>query len=138
MCFFFSLSAPSYRPTLVYDHDCFAVSKHPQSSHLFEKRTARLSPAVQVREETPRGGQRQRRSCRVSYFANQKAPRVDRAQFLLALHVSRGRRIVPGSCRSLPSRGSVRRNMPWYRVIESCAQGPETMTSVKVSTIRLM
>src|ERR1700694_3743656 len=65
----------------------------------------------------PGGGQRQRRSCRVSYFANQKAPRVDRAQFLLALHVSRGRRIVLGSCRSLPSRGSVRRNMPWYRVI---------------------
>src|SRR6202140_879842 len=55
MCFLFSLSAPSYRPTLVYDHDCFAVSKHPQSSHLFEQRTARLSPAVQVREETPGG-----------------------------------------------------------------------------------
>src|SRR5258705_8086598 len=68
----FLFSAPSYRPAFVYDRDCFAVSKHPQSGHLFEKRTERLSPAVQVREETRGGGQRQRRSCRLSYFANQK------------------------------------------------------------------
>jgi hypothetical protein len=53
------------------------------------KRTARLSPAVQVREETPRGRQRQRGvgSHRVSYFANPRAPRSDEARF--SAHVSR-------------------------------------------------
>src|SRR5580704_12668029 len=52
------------------------------------KGTARLSPAVQVREETPRG-----RAAtvgvsghRVSYFANRKIPRIDEAQF--STHVS--------------------------------------------------
>jgi hypothetical protein len=53
------------------------------------KRTTRLSPAVQVREETPREGQRQRGigGHRVSYFANPKTPRIDEAQF--SAHVSR-------------------------------------------------
>jgi hypothetical protein len=54
------------------------------------KRTARLLPAVQVREETPReraataGGWG---SHRVAHFATPKAPRVDEAQF--STHVSR-------------------------------------------------
>jgi hypothetical protein len=59
------------------------------SSNLFSrKRTARLSPAVQVREETPLGGQRRRgvSGHRVSYFANRKIPRIDEAQF--STHVS--------------------------------------------------
>ena len=53
------------------------------------KRTARLSPAVQVREETPREGQRQRGvgSHRVSYFADPRTPRIDEAQF--SVHDSR-------------------------------------------------
>jgi hypothetical protein len=47
------------------------------------KRTARLSPAVQVREETPGEGQRWRRVSghRVSYCANPRAPSIDEAQF---------------------------------------------------------
>src|ERR1700722_4767146 len=53
------------------------------------KRTARLSPAVQVREETPWEGQRRRGvgGHRVSYFASRKIPRIDDAQF--STHVSR-------------------------------------------------
>jgi hypothetical protein len=59
-------------------------------SNLFsKKKDRRRKPAVQVREETPREGQRQRGigGHRVSYFANPKTPRIDEAQF--SAHVSR-------------------------------------------------
>src|ERR1700722_19811499 len=60
--------------------DSFPVYQNPEI--YFQKRTARLSPAVQVREETPWGAATagsSRRSC----FADKKGPRIDRAQSLL-------------------------------------------------------
>jgi hypothetical protein len=66
----------------------------------FRKRTARLSPAVQVREETPLGkGSDSGRSCRVSYFADPKALRIDEAQFSVHAFLCSGGSHCCRSCR---------------------------------------
>ena len=66
----------------------------PFSSNLFSKKNDRAAFAggpSQGKNALGKGSDSGRwGSYRVSYFANQKAPRVDRAQFLLAIHVSRG------------------------------------------------
>src|SRR5258708_8695317 len=78
----FLFSAPSYRPTLVYDHDCFAVSKHPQSRHLFEKGTARLSPPLQARVAPPPPAPRQRTPSPLPPFPHHKPPLLPPAHSL--------------------------------------------------------
>jgi hypothetical protein len=95
------------------------------------KRTARLSPAVQVREETPRGrAATAGGSHRVSYFANPKAPHIDEAQF--SAHVSRATVRVAadqvGGTRTLCSR----RNAP-TTLIASATKRPCVCTSASPS-----
>jgi hypothetical protein len=71
-----------------------------------QKRTARLSPAVQVKGGNALGGSDSGGGgYRLSGFANQKDPRIDEAQFLLtllalALQISHRRRVGPCCCRS--------------------------------------
>jgi len=69
-----------------------------------QKRTARLSPAVQVKGGNALGAATAG-GYRLSGFANQKDPRIDEAQFLLtllalALQISHRRRVGPCCCRS--------------------------------------
>src|ERR1700676_4463108 len=89
-----------------------------QATVFRKKRTARLSPAVQVREETPGKGSDSGGwgSYRVAYFANQMVPRIDEAQFLLTF-------------RFFLTGGRLDRANP---------PTPQRMTSVKASTIRLI
>ena len=51
-CFFLVFHCV-FGPAPICDRKCFAVSGHQNSKTHLQKRTARLSPAVQVREETP-------------------------------------------------------------------------------------
>jgi hypothetical protein len=79
------------QPSFIHDRKCLAASRAFQSRNSFTKKGPRgYRRRSKSREETPWGGQRQRGGgYRLSDFANQKARRIDGAQFLLALLRSR-------------------------------------------------
>ena len=132
------------QPSFIHDRKCLAASRAFQSRNSFTKKGPRgFRRRSKSREETPWGAATAG-SYRLSGFANQKDPRIDGAQFLLALlalalQISHRQRVGACCCRSrrlriMPS-GLTNALAPLFQ--QECFSNPDRFSNKPTVCFRL-